>query len=80
MTQANPTALDGKQMDISKCRTHMNSAGIAECMMDTRCQWALRVGHSMGLAIHSFRVCRHPSAKQVTKPVESGADSVLANQ
>ena len=68
-----PIILDGKSMDISKCRARMNSDGIAECMVEAHCQWALSIGHSIGLAMHSLRVCRHPSAKQIA---ESTANNV----
>jgi hypothetical protein len=75
----NPTPSDGKQIDISKCRIRMNNAGTAECMVEIRCQWALRVGQSIGLAIHSLKVCRHPPAKRVAESsTESNMDSVLA--
>ena len=73
-----PTILDGKPADISRCRARMNSAGITECTMEARCQWALRVGHSIGLAMHSLWVCRHPSAKQIAESTENNVNSVRA--
>ena len=83
MTQVNHAILDGKQMDTGKCRTRIDSAGIAECLVKARCQWVLRVGQSMGLAVHSIKVCRHPFAKQMAEPTwaesaGSKADGLLA--
>lgn len=61
------TSFNGKQADTSKCRTHINDAGLAECTMEIRCPWALRVGHSVDLVTQILTVCRHPAAAEMAK-------------
>lgn len=74
------TSFDGEQTDNSKCRTRMNDAGLAECAMEMRCPWALRVGHSVGLVIQTLTVCRHPSAKKMAATASEGAESASSRK